>query len=49
MAYSTLARRLLISAPGDVPIEDLTAFRKRTSQWNILFGRVVGPTVLPVS
>jgi hypothetical protein len=49
MAYPTLALHLLISAPGDVPVEDLSAIRKTISQWNLAFGRIVGLTVLPVS
>lgn len=49
MAYPTLALHLLISAPGDVPIQDMAAIRKTISQWNLNFGRVVGLTVLPVS
>lgn len=49
MAYPTLALHLLISAPGDVPQEDMAAIRKTISQWNLNFGRVVGLTVLPVS
>lgn len=49
MAYPTLALHLLISAPGDVPAEDLAVVRKTISQWNLNLGRVVGLTVLPVS
>lgn len=49
MAYPTLALHLLISAPGDVPLEDMAVIRKTISQWNLTFGRVVGLTVLPVS
>jgi hypothetical protein len=49
MAYPTLALHLLISAPGDVPIEDMAVIRKTISQWNLNLGRVVGLTVLPVS
>lgn len=49
MAYPTLALHLLISAPSDVPTEDLAVIRKAISQWNHTFGRVVGLTVLPVS
>ncbi|UYB35310.1 hypothetical protein N9A08_11790 [Arthrobacter koreensis] len=49
MAYPTLALHLLISAPGDVPLEDMTAIRKTISQWNLNLGRHVGLTVLPVS
>lgn len=49
MAYPTLALHLLISAPGDVPLEDMAVIRRTISQWNLTFGRVVGLTVLPVS
>ncbi|MER7547217.1 hypothetical protein ABTW95_29835 [Spirillospora sp. NPDC127506] len=49
MAYPTLALHLLISAPGDVPIEDMAISRKTISQWNLNLGRHVGLTVLPVS
>lgn len=49
MAYPTLALHLLISAPGDVPVQDMATIRKTISQWNLNFGRVVGLTVLPVS
>jgi hypothetical protein len=49
MAYPTLALHLLISAPGDVPADDLIVIRKTISQWNLTLGRVVGLTVLPVS
>lgn len=49
MAYPTLALHLLISAPGDVPVQDMATIRKTISQWNLNLGRVVGLTVLPVS
>lgn len=49
MAYPTLALHLLISAPGDVPLEDMAVIRRTISQWNLNLGRVVGLTVLPVS
>ncbi|MEU4361969.1 hypothetical protein [Promicromonospora sp. NPDC023987] len=49
MAYPTLTLHLLISAPGDVPVQDLAVIRKTISQWNLTFGRIVGLTVLPVS
>lgn len=49
MAYPTLALHLLISAPGDVPRDDMAVIRKTISQWNLNLGRVVGLTVLPVS
>lgn len=49
MAYPTLALHLLISAPSDIPLGDLTVIRKSISQWNLNLGRHVGLTVLPVS
>jgi len=49
MAYPTLALHLLISAPGDVALEDMAVIRKTISQWNLNLGRHVGLTVLPVS
>jgi len=49
MAYPTLALHLLISAPGDVPPDDMAVMRKTISQWNLNLGRIVGLTVLPVS
>src|SRR5690606_38170641 len=49
MAYPTLALHLLISAPGDVALEDMAVIRKTISQWNLNLGRQVGLTVLPVS
>ncbi|MBM6588947.1 hypothetical protein [Brevibacterium sp. RIT 803] len=49
MAYKSLVLRLLISAPSDVPEEDLSVVRKTISQWNLTFGRAIGLTVLPVS
>lgn len=49
MAYPTLALHLLISAPSDIPSEDLAVVRRTISQWNLNFGRTVGLTVLPVS
>jgi len=32
MAYPTLALHLLVSAPGDLPIEDMAVIRKTISQ-----------------
>lgn len=49
MAHPTLALHLLISAPGDVPDEDMGIVRKTISQWNVSFGRAVSLTVLPIS
>lgn len=49
MAHPTLALHMLISAPSDIPAEDLAVIRRTISQWNLTFGRVVALTVLPVS
>lgn len=49
MAYRALVLHLLISAPSDVPNEDMAIIRKTISQWNLTLGRTVGLTVLPVS
>lgn len=49
MAYQTLVLHLLVSAPGDVPAEDLAVVRKAISQWNLNVGKIFGLTVLPVS
>lgn len=49
MAYPTLALHLLVSAPSDVPTDDMALIRKTISQWNLNLGRLVGLTVLPVS
>lgn len=49
MAYHTLALHLLISAPSDLPAQDMAVIRKTISQWNLNLGRAVGLTVLPVS
>lgn len=49
MAYSALTIHLLISAPVDVPLEDMAVIRKAISQWNLNLGRHVGLTVIPVS
>src|SRR5690625_1867643 len=49
MAYPTLALHLLISAPSDIPLEDMTVIRKSISQCNLNLGRHGGLTVLPVS
>ena len=49
MAYPSLAANLLISAPSDIPADDLAVIRKAVSQWNVNYGRIVGVTVIPVS
>lgn len=49
MAYPTLAVLMLISAPSDVPDEDLATVKRTVSQWNLAMGRASSVTVLPVS
>lgn len=49
MAYEALALHLLISAPSDIPDEDLATIRRTISQWNVTYGRTFGLTVIPVS
>ena len=49
MAFSAQVLQLLISAPGDIPKDELETIRRTISQWNLNFGRAVGITVLPVS
>ena len=40
MAYPTLALHLLVSAPSDVPTDDMALIRKTISQWNLNLGRL---------
>lgn len=49
VAYQTLAVQLLISAPGDIPTDDLATIDRTIRQWNFNVGQIVGVTVLPVS
>lgn len=49
MAYPALAVLMLISAPSDVPDEDLSTVKKTLSQWNLAMGRASSVAVLPVS
>lgn len=52
MAILTLAVHMLISAPGDIPKEDIRRVMQSISQWNYTIGRHFNPhavTVLPVS
>lgn len=38
MAYPVLAVLMLISAPSDVPDEDLATVKRTVSQWNLGMG-----------
>lgn len=49
MAYHSLTILLLISAPSDIPDEDMATIKRTLSQWNLTVGRSTGLTVLPVS
>lgn len=49
MAYKALVLNLLISAPGDIPLESLAAIRKTINQWNHSYGQQFSLNVLPIS
>jgi hypothetical protein len=49
MAYSALARRLLISCPGDVPVTDLSLVQKTINRWNGVYGEQFGTVIIPIS
>jgi hypothetical protein len=45
--YSTTAYQLLISAPSDLPEEDIRAAFDAVARWNVLYGRPQNATVVP--
>ena len=45
--YSTTAYQLLLSAPSDLPEEDIRASFDAVARWNILYGRPQSATVVP--
>ncbi len=49
MAYSVLARRLLISCPGDVPPGDLHLVQRAINRWNGIYGEKFGTVIIPIS
>jgi hypothetical protein len=49
MPYSAMTYRLLISSPGDVPVEDLAIIRDAINRWNGVYGHQVGSVILPIS
>ncbi|KRC59626.1 hypothetical protein ASE19_00970 [Nocardioides sp. Root79] len=49
MAYPALAVLMLISAPSDVPDEDLATVKRTVGQWNLSMGRASNVAVLPTS
>ncbi len=48
MPYSASAYRLLISAPGDVPSEDIDVAIATINRWNVIYGQQFGAVVVPV-
>lgn len=49
MAYSVLARRLLVSCPGDIPTTDLHVVQKTINRWNGIYGEKFGTAIIPIS
>lgn len=47
MPYSTISYQLLVSAPGDLPEEDIRAVFDAVARWNVLYGKPQGATVVP--
>lgn len=45
--YSTTAYQLLVSAPSDLPEEDIRAAFEAVARWNVLYGRQQSATVVP--
>ena len=48
MPYSALAHRLLVSAPSDVPDDDIAAVTKTINRWNVIYGQRAGAVVVPM-
>lgn len=46
--YSATTYRLLISAPSDVPAEDIDAVQEATNRWNVIYGPPFGAVVVPM-
>ncbi len=49
MAYNARTLLMLVSAPGDVPDQDMATVKRTVSQWNLNTGRPSSVVVLPVS
>lgn len=49
MAYQAVTVLMLVSAPSDVPDEDMATIKRTVSQWNWNIGRPSFMTVVPVS
>lgn len=48
MPYSATSHRLLISAPGDVPDDDIQAVMRTSARWNVIYGQQFGAVVVPM-
>jgi hypothetical protein len=46
VTYSSTAYRLLISAPADVPDEDIAVVNETVNRWNAIYGQQFGATVV---
>jgi len=47
VTYSSTTYRLIISAPSDVPAEDLKVVTDAVNRWNAIYGRQFGAVVVP--
>lgn len=47
VTYSATAYRLLVSAPGDVPGQDIEAVIAAVNRWNAIYGQQFGVVVVP--
>ncbi len=48
MAYSAMVRKLLLSAPGDVPDSDWRVVVDTMLRWNNVYGAALGACVSPL-
>jgi hypothetical protein len=48
VTYSATAHTLLISAPGDVPVDDTEKVMRTIARWNVIYGRQLGAVVVPM-
>jgi hypothetical protein len=48
MTYGAIVYRFLLSAPSDIPPEDLAVVRTAVERWNVIYGPQFGAIVAPV-
>jgi hypothetical protein len=48
MTYSCTASRLVVSRPGDIPVEDIAAVTESVNRWNAIYGPQFGAVVVPL-